>query len=268
MKANVYSINGEVKGKIDLPKHFSEEFRPDLIKRAVLALQTHRLQPYGTFEEAGMRHVTFFTKRRHRYKGTYGYGQSRTPRKVIVRMGSRFTTIGAGVPQTVGGRKAHPPKVEKIREEKINDKERKKAIRSAIAATILKDVVKKRGHKIGDVKELPIVIEDKVEEIKKAKDAQKLLEKLGLKKEIERAKQKKVRAGKGKMRGRKYKKKVGPLFVVSKKCHLLKAAKNLAGVDAVVVKDLNAELLAPGTHPGRLVIWSEAAIKKLDKLFM
>ena len=59
------------------------------------------------------------------------------------------------------------------------------------------------------------------------------------------------------------KKKVGPLFVVSKKCDLIKAARNLPGVDVVQVKDLNAEVLAPGTHPGRLVIWSKSAIEAL-----
>lgn len=266
----VLLINGEIKGEIELPKQFSEEFRPDLIRRAVLAIHSHKRQPYGTKKGAGNIHSADFSKRRGRYRTTYGYGQSRTPRKIMLRVGSRFRTVGANVPQAVGGRKAHPPKVEKIFAEKINNKERKKAIRSAIAATAVKEIVKARGHKISDLKEFPVVIEGKVERIGKTKEVKELLEKIGLKKELTRIKKKKVRAGKGKMRGRKYKKKIGPLFVVSKKCKLLKAAKNIAGVDAVIVKDLNAEILAPGTHPGRLLIWSEPAIKLLEekKLFM
>ena len=266
----VISIKGEVKGDIKLPLQFKEAYRPDLIRRAVLAISSHKIQPYGTKEDAGKIHSAEFSKRRREYKTTYGYGQSRTPRKVMVRQGSRFTTMGANAPQTVGGRVAHPPKVEKVHAEKINDKERKKAIRSAIAATADKRIVALRGHKVENLKELPIVVEDKFEDMKKAKDVENFLKMIGLEKEIERAKEKKVRAGKGKMRGRKYKKKVGPLFVVSKKGSLMKAAKNIAGADVYVVKDLNAEVLAPGTHPGRLVIWSEQAIKTLDekKLFV
>ncbi len=266
----MFSINGELKRDVKLPIHFKEELRPDLIRRAVFAIQSHKIQPYGTKKDAGNIHSAEFSKRRREYRTTYGYGQSRTPRKIMVRQGSRFTTMGANAPQTVGGRKAHPPKVEKVFAEKINDKERKKAIRSAIAATSIKEIVAARGHKIDNLKELPVIVESKIEEIKKAKDVESLLKKIGLDKEIERTKEKKVRAGKGKMRGRKYKKKVGPLFVVSKRCDLLKAAKNIAGADVYIVKDLNAEVLAPGTHPGRLVIWSEQAIKTLDekKLFM
>ena len=77
-----------------------------------------------------------------------------------------------------------------------------------------------------------------------------------MEKELERISEKTIRAGVGKNRGRPYKKKKGPLFVVSGKCNLLKAAKNVPGVDVCVVKDLNAELLAPGATPGRLTIFT------------
>ena len=267
--SKVISMEGTSKGTINIPFQFQEEYRPDLIRRAFLALASHKIKAEGICSEAGKRHSSYFSKRRDRYRTTYGYGQSRTPRKVISRIGSRFTTKGASVPQAVGGRKAHPAKVEKVRYEKINDKERKKAIRSAISATILKDVVEARGHKVGDIKDFPIIIEEKIENIQKSKDVLELLKKIGLENELERAKNKKVRAGKGKMRGRKYKKKIGPLFVVSKKCDLMNAAKNLPGVHVSNVKDLNMELLAPGADAGRLTIWSEQAIKMLEekKLF-
>jgi large subunit ribosomal protein L4e len=210
------------------------------------------------------------SKRRHEYKSSYGSGRSRTPRKVMSRKGSHFNHMGAQVPQTVGGRVAHPPRIEKIWFEKINDKERRKALRSAIGATAIKEIVLSRGHKAENIKELPIIIENKVEELKKTKEVLELLVKIGLGHELERIRERKIRAGKGKMRGRKYKTKTGPLFIVSKKCKLLESAKNIVGVDAVDVRKLNAELLAPGTQPGRLTIWSEAALKELEekKLFM
>jgi large subunit ribosomal protein L4e len=267
---SVHSLKGEATGKIKLPEQFNEEYRPDIIKRAVLALQTHKIQPTAPMLHAGNFYSTYLSKRRHEYKSTYGSGRSRTPRTVVSRKGSRFNFRGAQVPQTVGGRVAHPPRIWKVIIEKINDKERKKAIRSALMATTMKNVVLAHGHRIEKLKELPIVMENNIEDLSKTKDVKDVLMKLGLQEELMRTKEKKIRPGKGKMRGRVYRKKVGPLFIVSKKCNLLHSAKNVAGVDAVDVKSLNAELLAPGAKPGRLTIWSEAALKELGekKLFM
>ena len=109
-----------------------------------------------------------------------------------------------------------------------------------------------------------------VESLKKTKEVKNILEKLKLKDELKRVAVKKVRAGRGTMRGRKYNKKKGPLVVVSKACQLGKAARNLPGVEVVRVDSLNVALLAPGTQPGRLTIWSEGAITKLKeaKLFI
>jgi large subunit ribosomal protein L4e len=268
--SHVYNLTGQVKEKVELPKQFKETYRPDLIRRAVLALQSHKMQPYGTKIGAGTRNVVYLSKRRHEYRGTYGIGQSRTPSKTMSHAGSRFQRTGANVPQAVGGRQAHPPRVEKIFEEKINKKERKKAIRSALNATTIKAIVEGRGHRVSKVKELPIIITNDIEKIKKTAEVEKLLDTLGLGEELERVSEKKVRAGRGKRRGRVYKKKVGPLFIVSKKCELSKSAKNIAGADVSLVKDINTELLAPGTKPGRLTIWSEDAIKLLGEknLFM
>ena len=264
MKANVYSLDGKVVEKIELPTHFNEDVRLDLIRKSIHALQSHRRQPYDAFEEAGKNYVIKMNKRRRVFGSSYGMGQSRTPRKVTSRIGDRFVRVGAFAPQTVGGRRAHPPKVEKIWEEKINKKENRKAIRSAIAATGVKELVERRGHKVKDV---PIIIVDDIENLKKTKEVTDLLKRIELEEELERGKKKKVRAGKGKMRGRKYKKKKSILFVVSKKCDLMKSAKNIPGVDVVLVKDLNTEVLAPGGDPGRLTIWSKSAIKDLEGLF-
>ncbi|MCJ7560718.1 50S ribosomal protein L4, partial [Candidatus Bathyarchaeota archaeon] len=77
----------------------------------------------------------------------------------------------------------------------------------------------------------------------------------------------KIRAGKGKRRGRKMKQAVGPLIVVVENKGLADAASNIPGVDIVTVNNLNTEMLAPGTHPGRLTLWTNGAIERLDKLY-
>lgn len=260
MKIAIIGIDGKKSKEMNLPIQFKEEFRPDIIKKAVLVQQSHSVQPYGVKPTAGLKQTFWISKRRHDYKTTYGRGQSRTPRKVLSRRGLNFYYVGAFAPNTVGGRTAHPPRAEKIYDLKINIKERRKAIRSAIAATMNKVLVKKRGHLAESV-----VIENKIEDLKKTKEAYDLLKIIGMEKELERIAQKKIRAGKGKNRGRPYRKKKGPLFVVSKKCSLLNAARNIQGVDICTVKQLNVELLAPGTDAGRLTIWSDKALEIMDK---
>lgn len=262
MKIAVLDTKGVEKGKIELPNQFLEEVRADIIYRAVLSIMSKRRQPYGTDPKAGKKHNAKLSKQRHAYKGVYGYGISRTPRKIMSRSGSHFSWVGAFAPQTVGGRKAHPPKAKKIWVQKINELERKKAIRSALAATIKKELVESRGHLIPE--KFPFVVDSEIENIKKAKELVLVLKKFGFGKELERLNEKKIRAGKGKMRGRKYKKKRGMLIVVSGKCNLLKI-KSVPGVEIMKVNELNVEVLAPGTRPGRLTLFTNAALETMKK---
>ncbi|MEK6909607.1 MAG: 50S ribosomal protein L4, partial [Candidatus Aenigmatarchaeota archaeon] len=212
MQANVLDLEGNPIGKIELPKVFEEPIRKDLILRAVLASQSNRRQPYGPDSMAGKRtSADYHGVRRTRYS-MMGKEMARLPRlhgKTVpfLMLRARF------VPQAVGGRRAHPPLVEKVWEKKINKKEKRKAIRSALAATAIKGLVAERGHQVQDIKEFPIIVDDKLQELKKTKDVVQFLKKIGLGKELERISERKVRAGKGKARSRKYKIKVGPLFV-------------------------------------------------------
>ncbi|MDP3765728.1 MAG: 50S ribosomal protein L4, partial [Nanoarchaeota archaeon] len=228
-------------GEIKLPRQFEEEYRPDLIHRAVMAIQSHGRQSYAANKEAGKRASAKLSRRRRDYRGSYGFGISRVPRKIMTRRGMRMNWVGAFAPGTVGGRRAHPPKSEKIWWEKINEKERAKAIRSAIAATIMKDVVAERGHLVPN--NYPFILDDKFELMNKTKEVLEAFKKLGLETELERIKEKKIRAGKGKSRGIKLKKKKGPLIVVSKTDKLSRAVANITGIDVVEVKNFNAELL-------------------------
>lgn len=268
MKLEIRSKTNEKSGSVDLPVQFSEAYHPNLIKRAVHSLWSRARQAYGADPEAGKRHSSKLSKRRRKYRGCYGFGISRVNRKIHSRRGTRFMWVGTFSPQTVGGRRSHPPKAEKIWEKKINVKENRKAIRSAMAATINTGLVSARGHKIPA--EYPFIISSDFENMLTTKEVVTALNGLGFTDELARSCVKKVRAGKGTMRGRKYKRKKGILLVVSKECPLQKAAQNIPGVEIIQVNALNAELLAPGAQAGRVTLWGQAALIALEekKLFM
>lgn len=144
----------------------------------------------------------------------------------------------------------------------------KLALRSAVAATASKETVSSRGHMIDDVPDFPLVVVDEIQGLKKTSDVEKAFIQLGVSPDIYRVKEsRKVRAGKGKRRGRKMKQAVGPLLVISENKGVVEAARNLPGVDIVNVNNLNVELLAPGTHPGRLTVWTNSAFEKLNAMF-
>jgi large subunit ribosomal protein L4e len=150
----------------------------------------------------------------------------------------------------------------------IPKKEAHLALISAIAATAQKDTVASRGHRIDDVPQIPLIVDDAIEGLTKAKEVEETLTNLGVTKDIARVRDsRKIRAGKGKHRGRKMKQAVGPLIVVVENKGLVNAARNVPGVEVTTVANLNTEMLAPGTHPGRLTLWTNGAIERLDKLY-
>ncbi len=249
---------------MNLPPQFSERIRPDIVKRAFLSTMSKRRENYGADPEAGNRHVTYFKKRSDTYRSQKGKGMSRTPRKIMLGRGMQLVGEGAEAPNARGGRRAHQPKSDREFDEHINNKERRKAIRSAIAATA-SDKVYERHRYDGD---LPIVVED-IQGVEKTQELIEILQNKGLGGELERCRERTVRGGKGRNRGRKYETKVGPLVVVEEDQGVISAASNIPGVDATIVDQLGAEELAPGAKPGRLTIYSENALKKLeeDELF-
>jgi large subunit ribosomal protein L4e len=263
MKLSVFETSKNKTGEIDMPIQFNEDVREDLIKRAVLAIRSARRQPYGAAPRAGKRASVRLSKRRRDYRGTYGFGISRTPRKILSRRGRRMFWVGAFAPGTVGGRRAHPPKAGKGLVKSINRKERRKAIRSAISATVIRNIVEERGHI--PPSDFPFVLDKKFESLNETKLVLSALKDFGLDKELSRVRKKTIRPGKGKSRGRKYRTKKGPLIVVSGECKLSKAASNIPGVEVVLVKALNAEILAPGAVPGRLTLWTQPTLEMLKK---
>ena len=261
MELEIFDAEKVSKGKVELPAQFSEAVSPDVIARAVLTLQANRRQPYGANPDAGTRVSAQVSRRRKNYRGSYGKGISRVPRKVIFRRGTQFSWLGALAPGTVKGRRAHPPRA-RMRLGKINKKEYGKAMRSALAATVSKEFVEKKGHVVPDY--YPFAVNDSLESIDKTKIARQALEKLGLTPELKRVSKRTIRAGRGKSRGRKYRVKTGPLIVVKDACALQKSAANL-NVDVVAVDMLDAELLAPGRTPGRLTLFTPSALERMKK---
>jgi large subunit ribosomal protein L4e len=249
-KANIYGIDGTVKDTIDLPDVFNTPYRPDLIRKSFNVLHSNKRQPYGSDPLAGTKHATASVGK--------GRGRSRVPRLTQGR-------TAALAPCVVGGRRAHPPKVEKNWKEKINKKEKLLARYSAIAATSDKDIVTKRGHKFDNKLTLPVIIDDKFEKIKKTKELIEILEKIGVYTDVIRSKNgKHIRAGKGKTRGRKYRIPKS-ILIVSTKNHLEKSSNNLCGVDITKPNQLNIEHLAPGGDAGRLILLTTSALKELGE---
>jgi large subunit ribosomal protein L4e len=249
IKVKLYSKDGKSSKNVSLPIAFEEEVRLDLIHRAFKAHRANKRQPYGSNPVAGLMHSVEWPGK--------GRGSARTPRM----MNGRF---GAEAPNTPGGRRAHPPKVEKKYSQKVNKKEARKAFRSALACTAMPEYVNGRGHKFDDKLTLPVIVEKKFEDIEKTADVVEALQKLGIYEDIIRSQNgRNIRAGKGTMRNRKYQQPKGPLFVVSdfKKG---KALRNLAGVDVVTPNHITIEHLAPGGQPGRLTIITEKAVKILE----
>ncbi len=251
MKVKVFNLEGKKKGDVDLPAPFHEEIRPDIIHRAVVSMQANRRQPYGPSPKAGMRHAVSNPGK--------GRGIARVQR--LTQYGNR----AAESPNNVGGRRAHPPKVEKDLGKKMNAKERAKARRSALAATTDKNLVVKRGHNISKKGlSLPIVMDKSAENIKTTKEAIDFLMSLGLWDDVERAKKgKKIRAGKGKMRNRRYKSPKSLLVILPNDSEGIRSFSNLPGVDVRTPDQVTVEDLAPGGNIGRLTLFSVRSLNQV-----
>lgn len=256
-KVPIYNLNASTIGEIELPEIFSTPYRPDIINRAYIALSTHKIQPQGRDPMAGMK--TSATT----FNPPTGRGISRVSRV----KGERNPRSGqaAGISSVVKGRQAHPPKSEKKIKKEINKKERLLATASSIASSTNKELVLLRGHKISNIPTIPLVLTDEIQTINKTKELQSVFERFGLDEDVERVKNSiKTRSGKARIRGRKKRIAKGPLIVVSMDNGIGKAASNIIGVDFVLSKDLSVLDLAPGSHAGRLVLWSESALKTLN----
>jgi len=255
LKVDVLSLEGKPLREVELPPAFSTPIRPDLIVRAVLAERTRSLQPKGSFPLAGLQTTAEYQGRKENYRSIKNMGISRLPREKLPK--GRFGRVRI-VPFSVKGRRAHPPKPEKVLLERINEKELKKAIGSALAATASAEAVKRRGHEVNGLK-LPLIVENALEEVSKTGEVERVLHSLGFSNDLKRSRKRRASNGRNARRGERK----SVLIVVGEDKGILRAARNIPGVDAVLADRLSAELLAPGGSPGRLALYTESALEKL-----
>lgn len=257
-KINIYGLDGKKKGLIDKPKIFFIKYRDDIIQKACEVSQSKNKQIQGRDKRAGLRNTA-------KGWGT-GHGISRAPRL----KGSGYPTarnVGR-VPFAKGGRRTHPIKTEKKIKKKINKKTHKLSMISAISASGDISLVKKRGHQIQNIPEIPLVVDDKIQTLKKTNQIYSILCDLGFSEELNKIKKsKKIRAGKGKRRGRKYKKKKGTLIIIKEDFGIVKASRNIPGIEIINIENLSIDKLAPGGMVGRLIIWTQAAFNELNNKF-
>ena len=264
MKTEILDVDGKKTKEIELPEFFSYPVREDIISKILEAKKT--MQPYSPSPVAGKQHVSSgkIVHRRHVWRSGYGRGMSRIPRKIMTRKGSQFNWVGAEVSATRGGRRAHPPKViSMINTLKINKKESKTALMSALSATADKKQVSSKYERIEekDLKKLPIVVESKITKLKTKELLESMKKILGEKIFYISLKKKEVRSGRGKSRGRKYKSNAGILFVIGKGEKIKAGAFSVRSAESLGISDL-----AEG-GAGRLVIYTENAIKSLEEKF-
>lgn len=193
MKAEVISLEGKKVSEVELPKQFSTNVDQVLIKRAVLAIQSAKVQNSFPTPNAGRDNTAVYVGNRQKPQQhrTINIGHARKP-----RLKNRRTLISgqvASIPATVGGPKAHPPKSNKVWEEKINKKEKRKATNSAIAATAEPKLVKERGHIFDEKIKFPIIIESKLEELDKTKKVKETFEGIGVWSDVVKALAKKTK---------------------------------------------------------------------------
>ncbi|ESQ23162.1 MAG: 50S ribosomal protein L4P [uncultured Acidilobus sp. MG] len=250
----VYSATGEVQGNVRLPDVYRVPVRKDLIHRVFMSEFTAAIQPKGRDPMAGMRTTAVSLGIHH--------GLARVPRV-------KGSTRARLAPFVRGGRLAHPPRVDENIKEEVNKLERLMGTMSALAATAYVDLVKARGH-VFEASAVPIVVDSAVlQSVKRTREARELLKKLGVYSDVERAAEgTKVRAGKGKMRGRRYVEPKSVLFVLEDHASPFAiAVKGLPGVDVVEPQLVSVLELAPGGVPGRLTVVTTKSLELLASRF-
>mmetsp|Transcript_38340 Transcript_38340/g.109554 ORF Transcript_38340/g.109554 Transcript_38340/m.109554 type:complete len:388 (+) Transcript_38340:32-1195(+) len=248
----------EVVGQVQLPSVFLAPVRPDVVHFVHTSIAKNKRQPYAVSVEAG--HQTSAE--------SWGTGRavSRIPR--VPGGGTHRAGQGAFGNMCRGGRMFSPTKIWRRWHRKVNLNQRRYALVSALAASAIPALVQARGHRIDEVPEIPLVVGNGVESITKTAKAVELLKKLKAYSDVEKVKDSRnIRSGKGKMRNRRHVQRRGPLIIYGKDDGLVKAFRNIPGVEVLSVERLNLLKIAPGGHLGRFIIWTQSAFEKLDALY-
>mmetsp|Transcript_36371 Transcript_36371/g.79358 ORF Transcript_36371/g.79358 Transcript_36371/m.79358 type:complete len:413 (-) Transcript_36371:6-1244(-) len=245
-------------GTVPMPMALTSPLRPDLVRYIHTNVSKNHRQAYAVKDKVGYDTAA----------ESWGTGRAvaripRAPGGGTHRAGQ--ATFGN---QARGGGMFNPTKIWRRWHRRVNVTQKRHAVVTALSASALPPLVMARGHRIGDVAEFPAVVSDGLESVQKTKVALEMLKGLGCGEELQRViDSKKVRAGKGKMRNRRYTMRKGPLVVYSEDNGIVRAMRNIPGVETASVDRLNLLKLAPGGNFGRFIIWTEGAFKKLSEIY-
>jgi len=248
----------EKKGTIPMPVALTSPLRPDLVRFVHTGVSKNRRQAIAVTAKAGYD------------TAAESWGTGRAVARIPRAPGGGTHRAGQATFGNMcrGGGMFNPTKTWRRWHRRVNVTQKRHAIASALAASTLPPLVMARGHRIGEVPELPLVVSEGAESLAKTKDAVQLLKDMGCAEELQRViDSKKVRKGKGKMRNRRYTMARGPLVIYSEDSGIVKAMRNIPGVDTANVERLNLLQLAPGGNFGRFVIYTEGAFKKLSDMY-
>jgi large subunit ribosomal protein L4e len=251
---NILETDGSNRSTITLPAVFDTPYRPEVIQKVYNNLNSFTFQRQGRYPAAGQ--IVSAESR------NTGLGIARIARA----RGEGFPRAGqaAGVASVRHGRLAHPPVSWKNIYKKVNKKEKLLALCSAIAATTNSELIKRRGHKIKDEIQLPIVVSNEIESVVKSKDLEKILFNLGLKEDLKRTF---IRRNKSYHKNSINRRSaLSVLILVGNDEKIGRLSNSLPGITAKSVKSVSVLDLAPGSKPVRLTIFSENAIKELTNL--
>jgi large subunit ribosomal protein L4e len=255
---SVFSLSGSKSGETTLPVVMTAPMRPDIVQFVHTNMNKNHRQAYAVSPWAGKRATA----------SSWGTGRAvaRIPR--VGGGGTSRSGQGAYGNMCRGGRMFAPTKTWRRWHRKINVSQKRYAVASALAASAVPALVMARGHKIDDVPEIPLVLEDALESAKKTSAAKDILAAVGALADVEKAADsKKIRAGKGKARNRKYVLRRGPLVIYKTNDGVEQAFRNLPGVELCCVDRLNLLQLAPGGHMGRFCVWSQSALDALNVIY-
>jgi len=255
----LYNGEGKNAGQTTLPAVLTAPIRDDVVRFVHANVNKNRRQAYAVSVKAG--HQTSAE--------SWGTGRAvaRIPR--VAGSGTHRAGQGAFGNMCRGGRMFAPTKVWRRWHRRVNLTQKRLAVTSALAASALPSLVTARGHSIDNIPEVPLVVSNAAfSGLEKTSQAVELLKNIAAYDDVEKSKDsKKIRAGKGKRRNRRYVQHVGPLVIYDEAGPFTRALRNIPGVDLAQVSRLNLLQLAPGGHLGRFVIWTEGAFAKLDEVF-
>lgn len=258
-KAEGKAVVERTASNVVLPAVFSTGIRPDIVNFVHTNIAKNRRQGHAVNFKAGMKHSA----------ESWGTGRavSRIPR--VGGSGTSRNGQGAFGNMCRKGRMFAPIRIWRRWHRRSNLKQKRYAVATALAASAILPLVQARGHRVDNVPELPFVVSDAVEKIERTKEAVRFLRETGAWGDVQKVIDTvKVRAGKGKLRNRRYRSRRGPLVVYSgANVPLIKALRNVPGVEVAHVSRLNLLQLAPGGHVGRFIIWTEGAFQELNKIF-